>query len=60
MALERVANQPAPKTDQAQKSKEADMQAQFEQTAAQFMVSMAQQQGQRALEGMQEARNEEG
>lgn len=60
MSLERIANQPVPKNDQAQKSQDAQLQAQFEQTTAQFMVSMAQQQGQRALEGMAEARNEEG
>ena len=60
MSIERIANQQTTKNEQSQRTQDAQLQQQFAETTAQFMVSMAQQQGQRALEGMAEARNEEG
>jgi hypothetical protein len=51
---------PATQPDPTKDTKEAELQAQMEATLANFAVSMAQQQGDRALEAMQQARNEEG
>ncbi|MBP0581314.1 hypothetical protein J8I29_18440 [Labrys sp. LIt4] len=60
MKIESNGISPTSQPDPSKESQEAALQKQMEETLANFAVSMAQQQGDRALEGMQQARNEEG
>ena len=60
MKVENVGTTAPNQADPNKAGAEAEFQAQMKETLAHFALSMAQQQSSRALQAMQEARNEDG